>query len=147
MSSCRRAAAVLALAGGLAVLPACGGDPAAPREGVTAEELTGDVSGDFDIATADVGRRVSLRATVTRVLSAGAFEVAAADAASDRPLLVLNREDALQVGQDVQIEGRVRLYDTAEHAGAYGVGPGQAQERAPVVVADEVDTDLPEDDQ
>ena len=138
-----------AAAGVLAVLlvTACGGDPATPRSGTSVEELTGDVSGDVDVDTARVGGRISLRATVTRVLSPGAFEISAADAATDRPVLVLNREDDLSEGQDVQVVGVLDVLDD-EVARAYGLGAASdlpEHDDRRVIVADEVDTDLPED--
>lgn len=126
----------------------CSGEARAPREGTSVEELTGDVSGAVDIDQARVGSRISLRGTVTRVLSPGAFEISAQDAASDRPLLVLNREDALEVGQVVQVVGLVRVFTDDETAAEYGLRstadyPEHHLKR--VVVASEVDTDIPGD--
>jgi hypothetical protein len=130
------------------LLAGCGGEAAAPREGTSVEELTGDVSGVIDVDTARVGSRISLTGTVTKVLSPGAFEISAQDAASDRPLLVLNREDRLQPGQVVQVVGLVRVFVDDEQAAEYGLG-ATAQypqhDRKRIVVADEVDTDVPDD--
>ena len=132
----------------LALVTGCGGDAESPREGTSAEELTGDVSGTFDIQTATVGSRVSLRAVITTVLSDGAFEVRALDAASDQPLLVLNREDALEVGQEVQVVGIVRLFNDEQLATDYGL-PAPAEvpkhDGEKIIVATEVDTDVPGD--
>lgn len=142
------AAARLAAAAFLVLGAACGGEAAAPRAGTSTEELTGDVSGEVDIDTARVGDSLSLRGTVSQVLSPGAFEVTAADAASDRPLLVLNREDELTAGQVVQVVGRVRVFNDDEQAARYGLGPTSQYPQhhlQRVVVADEVDTDVPQD--
>ena len=142
------AAARLAAATCLVLASACGGEAAAPRSGTSVEELTGDVSGEVDIDTARVGGAITLRGTVTRVLSPGAFEVSAEDAASDGPLLVLNREDQLSAGQVVQVIGRVKVFNDDEQASQHGLGPtSQYPEHhlQRIVVADEVDTDVPDD--
>lgn len=144
----RPSAAVLAVAAFL--LTGCGGEAAAPREGTSVESLTGDVSGDVDLTTARVGDNVSLRGTVTQVLSPGAFEISAEDAATERPVLVLNREDELQVGQVVQVIGRVRVFNDDQQAAEYGLGPTSqypTHARQRIIVADEVDTDIPDDGQ
>lgn len=129
---------------------ACGGEAAAPREGVSAEELTGDVSGDVDLSTAPVGGRLSLRGTIVRVLSQDSFELRPADGATDDPVLVLNREDDLSDGQVVQVSGTVRLFSHDEHAETYELADPSAYREHDgdrFVLAEEVDTDVPGDGQ
>lgn len=150
IAAARRTLPVLSTALLLVGAAACGSEPDQPREGVSAEELTGDVSGDISFDTAEVAGRISLEGTVVQVLSPDSFELSAADGASADPVLVLNREDDLTEGQVVQVIGTVRLFDHEEHAGeyqladpsAYGTHSGQR-----FILADEVDTDVPGDDQ
>lgn len=146
MSRTRSSAAVLALAATL--LAGCGGEAATPRDGTDVETLTGDVSGDIDLGTARVGDNISLRGTVSSILSPGAFEIAAEDTGTDKPVLVLNREDDLTVGQMVQVIGRVRIFNDDGEAAEYGLGPTSqypTHVRQRIVVADEVDTNIPDD--
>lgn len=146
MRRSRSSAAGLAV---VALLAGCGGEAATPREGTSVESLTGDVSGDIDLSTARVGDNISLRGTVSAILSPGAFEIAAEDTGTDRPVLVLNREDDLTVGQTVQVIGRVRIFNDDGEAAEYGLGPTSqypTHVRQRIVVADEVDTDIPGDD-
>ena len=139
-----RALAVGALA---LALTACGGDEAQPREGVTAEELTGDASGMFDLAQAEAGERASLRVTVDDVLSRDSFVAPSKDTAG-KPLLVLTRGQELKAGTELQVSGLLRLFDYGQLGGdrqlaeesAYTAFRGQL-----VLVAELVDEDLPLD--
>jgi hypothetical protein len=145
----RPAAASWSLAVALAlVLTGCGDGPRAPREGVSVQQLTGDVSGTVDLDTALVGDRISLAGTVVRVLSPRAFELSAADGASDRPVLVLGQHDDLDVGQQVQVAGSVRLLLDDETAARYGLGTTAqvpVHDGKRVVEAETVDDDVPGD--
>lgn len=146
----RGTTAVLSAALLLVGSAACGGEAATPREGVSAEELSGDVSGNVDLSTAPVAGRISLRGTIVRVLSKDSFELRPADGATDDPVLVLNREDELTDGQVVQVIGTVRLFSHDEHTGEYELADPSAYGRHDgdrFVLAEEVDTDVPGDDQ
>ena len=136
---------LLTSATALLLLTGCG-DAAAPREGTSLEELSGDVSGAVDLDETEAGESVSLKATVTRVLSAGAFEIRAEDTATEEPVLVLNREDRLEAGQVVQVIGVVSVFD-GDSLGEYAVPQAEQARRegTKVIVASEVDTDVPGD--
>ncbi|HWH28157.1 MAG TPA: hypothetical protein VNU26_04205 [Mycobacteriales bacterium] len=133
--------------GVVVVLSGCGSEAAAPRAGVSAEELTGDVSGTVDLDTARVGDRLSMKGVVVRVLGPGAFELRPADGATDRPVLVLNRHDRVRQDDVVQVAGFVRVFDD-RLAEAYGLGDDAslpAHDAKRVVEARTVDTNVPED--
>lgn len=120
-----------------------------PREGVSTQELTGDVSGTFDIETAEVGAMQSLRVTVAEVLTPSAFTATPADTAG-RPLLVVGSDPGLSPGQVVQVAGILRLFSYDELSEQFSLGDRAAyagREDEKVLVATTVDTDIPSDDQ
>lgn len=131
-------------------LAGCGDDDEpGPREGVSTRELTGDLSGTFDIDQAPVGAQTSLRATVDQVLSPGSFVITAADTAGP-PLLVLSAEDTVSPGQVLQLIGVLRVFSYDDFADGYPLAEAAAYtafDAQKVLVASEVDTDLPADDQ
>jgi len=139
------AAAVLALGAS-----ACSAQEAPqPREGVSAQELTGDASGTFDIDTAEVGAMQSLRLTVAQVLTPAAFTATPGDTAG-RPLLVVGPAGELSPGQVVQVAGTLRLFSYDELSGQLSLGDRAAfagRENDKVLVATTVDTDVPGDEQ
>ncbi|HWG92652.1 MAG TPA: hypothetical protein VNU66_00300 [Mycobacteriales bacterium] len=131
------------------LLAGCGGEPAAPREGVSAEELTGDVSGSVDLDTARVGGALSLKGQVVSVPGPTAFELRAVDGATERPVLVLNRHDRIDVDDVVQVAGTVRVLDD-RLAEEYALTDGallSVHDGKRVVVARTADTDVPGDGQ
>ena len=79
---------------------------------------------------------------MTRVRTPGAFEVSAADAGSDAPLLILNRQEKQTVGRELRISGTVNLFNYDELVKEFSLGPrSDYREFAGrrVVVADFVD--------
>lgn len=120
-------------------LTACGGEADAPRAGTTLQELTGDRSGAVDIDSARVGSSISLQAPVARKVGGQSFEIAAEEGGSGRPVLVLQEENTVEVGQVVQVIGRVDVL-TGSLAREYGVGTEPTGQL--VVVASEIDTDV-----
>ena len=143
-----RRAAVVTASCALLVLgtAACGGDDeAGPREGVSTADLTGDVSGDFDIDEAEVGSRQSLLVTIDQVLSEQSFTTTVEDTAGNN-LLVVGPGDDLQPGQVVQVAGILRRFDFAELEPQYRLGPQEAYAGLDtVLVATTVDGDVPQD--
>ena len=136
-----RRARALVLALGVLLLPACGSG----SEDSATIDRPADASGTVDLDETEVGSSVSLEATVTTVLSPGAFEIRAEDTATADPVLVLNEEDVLEAGQIVQIAGIVRLFDAETMAEAYGLASSAGlaeREGELVIVASEVDTDV-----
>jgi hypothetical protein len=134
---------------GAVALTACADEAAAPREGVRVEELTSDASGAFNLSEAEAGERVSLRATVSQVLSDQSFLVPSKDTSGDA-LLVVADDDRVRVGQELQLSGILRTFEYAELAQAYALGDAAVYrefEDKLVLVADLVDDDLPLDDQ
>jgi hypothetical protein len=128
---------------------ACDAPADAPREGVSTRELTGDLSGDFDLDSAVVGAQQSLRVTVGEVLSRSAFTTTPADAGGT-PLLVVGADKDLQPGQVVQVVGTLRVFSYDEFASQYALGDADAfagRDGDKVLVARLVDTDIPDDDQ
>ena len=116
-----------------------------PREGVSAEELTGDVSGTFDVDAAEVGANQSLRVTVAEVLTPAAFTATPADTAG-RPLLVVGSDGELSPGQVVQVSGEIGLFEHDELSERFSLGDRAAfagRENDKVLVATTVDTDVP----
>ena len=120
-----------------------------PREGVSAEELTGDVSGTFDVDTAEVGANQSLRVTVAEVVTPSAFTATPADTAG-RPLLVVGPADSLEPGQVVQVSGEIGLFEYDELSERFSLGDRAAyagRENEKVLLATTIDSDIPADDQ
>ena len=130
------------------LLAGCGGEEAtSPREGVSVQELTGDLSGLVDLDTAQVGRRISLQGQVVQVLGPAAFELRPVDGDTVRPVLVLNRHGRLQVGDVVQVAGHVRVFDRTL-AQQYDLGSDTSlpvHDAQRVVEAPMVDTNIPGD--
>ena len=130
------------------LLAGCGGEEAtSPREGVSVQELTGDLSGLVDLDTAQVGRRISLQGQVVQVLGPTAFELRPVDGDTVRPVLVLNRHGRLQVGDVVQVAGHVRVFDRTL-AQQYDLGSDTSlpvHDAQRVVEAPMVDTNVPGD--
>lgn len=130
------------------LLAGCGGEEAtSPREGVSVQELTGDLSGLVDLDTAQVGRRISLQGQVVQVLGPAAFELRPVDGDTVRPVLVLNRHGRLQVGDVVQVAGHVRVFDRTL-AQQYDLGSDTSlpvHDAQRVVEAPMVDTNVPGD--
>lgn len=124
---------------------ACGGDEVeGPREGVTTQELTGDESGSFDIEQAEAGQRASLRVTVAEVLSADSFVVGTKDTDGD-PLLVVAKDQPLEVGQELQVSGPLSAFDYDDLAASFKLGGEEVYrdfQDGLVLVADVVDQDV-----
>ena len=120
-----------------------------PREDVSTRELTGDLSGDFNVEDARVGARQSLRVTVADVLTPSAFTTTAADADGEQ-LLVVGPDRGLVPGQVVQVAGILRVFAFEDLAEQYQLGDRAVfagRDGDLVLVATTVDTDLPADDQ
>ena len=151
MQAARHRAPALALGTVLLLgVAGCGGEEQEqPREGVSTRELTGDLSGDFDIDDAQVGDQQSLRVTVDEVLGPSAFTTTQEDAAGRR-LLVVGPERGVEPGQVVQAVGLLRVFSYDDLDADHDLGDRSLyadREGDLVLVADTVDTDIPQDGQ
>ena len=128
-------------------LAACG-ENAPPSNAVTEQQQAGDANGDFSLDTAVIGSRQSVRATVEQVLSPSSFTITAADAGGE-PLLVLGGSGSVAPGQQVQLAGILRVFSYDEFAADFTLGSPDVYaglSNRKVLVADTVDTDLPQGD-
>lgn len=141
-----RAVAGVALA--VLALTACGDEAVAPREGTLVQDLVGDEAGQVDLASAEAGEEVTLRADVETVLSPGSFVVPGKDTGGV-PLLVLHPGQEVTAGQVLQLGGTLQLFSYDELAGEYDLAPEGAYadvDGGLVLLASLVDDDLPLDD-
>lgn len=142
-SALRRLPAVAVLVALVPLATACGDEPIAPPEMVSA----GDEP--FDVAQAVVGEQVALTAEVQQVLTPTSFRIGGDDVAGEEELLLISKNVGdRQPGDVVQVMGIVRLFDYEEYVEEYQLGPADSyrgDDGDLIVVARTVDTNVPGD--
>ena len=147
MAARRRIATTLVAGALVVVLGGCGDEDEIP-ESASVEDLTADPSGAFDLDEVEAGQRISLRVTVSEVLSPDAFVVPPEETAGP-PLLVLAGQHRASPGDTLQIGGIARVFSYDEQARDFELGPASQYaeyEDKVVLVATLNDDDLPLDD-